>query len=372
MSVTADWALPKNQAPDRTNELDTAGEARVYRSLRHFWHPVIRADQVADAPRRVTLCGHQLVVVRLDGECCVFNDLCAHRGTALSLGKVVAGADGDELRCPYHGWQYDHDGRCTLAPQRPDLAGRLRARIKRYNAMERYGLVWVCLEDEPRFPLPDFPQWDDPSYDKIFMPDTTWKCSAPRRTENYTDLAHFAIVHDGYLGDADHPEVVQHRVWSEPERGVLHLDLEEPMYEPPESASAKTLEHESELLNVAKTHHVFMPLTVLLDADTNGQHYCLFFHPSPVGPKETRNFTIGARNYGSKVTLHEAMVEFNTIIYEQDRPIVESQRPEELPEDLTAEMHLQGVDTFSLNYRKWLVELAAELTGAEDGREPTP
>jgi len=100
----------------RTNELDAAGELRVYRSFRWFWHAVMRAEDLGDEPQRVTLCEENLVIVRLNGEVCAFNDLCAHRGTALSLGKVVDGATGEqELRCPYHGWRYDRGGFCTLA-----------------------------------------------------------------------------------------------------------------------------------------------------------------------------------------------------------------------------------------------------------------
>jgi vanillate O-demethylase monooxygenase subunit len=41
--------------------------------------------------------------------------------------------------------------------------------------------------------------------------------------------------------------------------------------------------------------------------------------------------------------------------------VVESQRPEDLPEDLSEELHLKGVDTLSMTYRRWLKELAEEL-----------
>lgn len=133
------------------------GEARLYRAFRHFWHPVLFTHELTEDPQRVTLCGQNLVIVRLNDEVHAFNDLCAHRGSALSLGAVVEGSTGQELRCPYHGWQYDATGRCTLAPQRADLAGQLRARVKRYQCVERYGMIWTCLVDEPRFPIPPFP-----------------------------------------------------------------------------------------------------------------------------------------------------------------------------------------------------------------------
>jgi vanillate O-demethylase monooxygenase subunit len=43
---------------------------------------------------------------------------------------------------------------------------------------------------------------------------------------------------------------------------------------------------------------------------------------------------------------------------EQDRVVVESQRPEELPIDLASELHIKGVDRVSIEYRRWLIELA--------------
>jgi vanillate O-demethylase monooxygenase subunit len=304
------------------------------------------------------LCGERLVVLRLEGEPCAFNDLCAHRGTALSLGSIVA--DGKELRCAYHGWQYDKNGLCTLAPQRPDLSKHLRARVKRYRCVERYGMVWVCLEDSPRLPLPLFPEYDDPAFAKVFFECEDWACSAPRRTENYCDLAHFAFVHDGYLGDVGHPEIPEHEVWRE--EGAIRMRAE--YVEPAGTgryASIGLFDEVRTLVNWT----VDMPVNVRNVARMdNGFAHVLFFHPTPLGPKTTRNFTVAARNYATDPeSMQREIVEFNRIIYEQDRPIVESQRPEELPVDLSYEMHLKGVDTFHLHYRTFLLDLARELTG---------
>lgn len=360
MSVGSDWALSKNQAESRVNELDVAGEARLYRAFRHFWHPVMYSHELGTDPARVTLCGEQLVAVRLDDKLSVFNDLCAHRGTALSLGKVVDGpSGGQELRCPYHGWQFNRQGNCTLAPQRPDLAGHLRARVKSYNVAEKFDLIWVCLVDEPHYPLPEFPEYDDPDFYNVLVPTTTWKCSAPRRTENYSDLSHFAIVHDGYLGYADHPAVPPHNVWREEAVGQFCMDIEGPMLEP-RSIKNAGVDVEGDVVRVRKAYRLHMPLTVRLTTVAEGR-YCTarFFHPTPVDSTHIRNFTVVARNFGSENA--DKVADWMQLVYEQDRPVVESQRPESLPEDLSFEMHLHGVDTFSVHYRKWLVDLANEL-----------
>lgn len=363
MSTADSWPLSRNQQVSRDNQLGPEAEVRLYRAFRHCWHPVMLASELADdEPARAVLCEQQLVVARLDGEVCVFNDLCAHRGTALSLGKVID--DGTHLRCPYHGWKYDRSGACVLAPQRPDLAGRLRARVKKYLAAERYGLIWVCLEDEPAYPLPAFPQYGDPGFhDPVHMPVSDWRCAAPRRTENFTDLSHFAFVHDGWLGDIDHPEIPAHRVWRDEHR--LCLEQDEPVYEPAHISKWNGVEPKGDSFRVDQHWHVSMPLSVLLVIECDDARICHFFHPTPIAPKVTRNFTISTRNYGDPAQDYDDMVGFGLVVYEQDRPIVESQRPEELPEDLTLEMHVAGIDTFSLQYRRWLLEIADELVAGD-------
>lgn len=356
--TNTDWPVSKNQdVVSRENELDAAAERKLYRTMRNFWHPVIYSHDLLDTPQQVELMGQQLVAVRMDDGVRVFNDLCAHRGAALSLGEVLPTG---ELQCAYHGWRYDGDGHCVLAPQRPDLAGRLRARITRYHAVEKYGMVWVCLAEEPRFPMPEFPQYDDPSYDKVFLPNTEWNCSPPRRTENYTDLSHFAFIHDGFLGDRNQPGIPEHRVW-QPAEHLLRMVLDKPMVEPAAAGKNSSMSTDQDSVDVIKNYHVFLPLTVLLDSAAGDEHYCLFFHPTPLGPKRVRNFTVGARNYGSPDTIHDEIVGWNQTVYEQDRPIVESQRPEELPEDLAVEMYVQNVDTFSLTYRRALLGIIDEL-----------
>jgi phenylpropionate dioxygenase-like ring-hydroxylating dioxygenase large terminal subunit len=346
----------------RVNEFTAEGEARIYRSMRHFWHPVAYSQDLGEQPISVTLMEQQLVVVRLENEVCVFDDLCAHRGSALSIGTVL---DGCELQCPYHGWRYDRNGDCTLAPQRPDLAGHLRAKVRKYLAADKYGLIWVSLVDEPKFPLPEYPEWTEPGLHHIAVPATDWRCSAPRRVENYTDYSHFAILHDKYLGDSTAPEVPDHKVWRDANR-LENLQNKQTLVRVPVASAAwggKDLP-EDPYIYFSIDWRVFMPLTCLLNiAFSDGNKYNLLFHPTPIGPRQIRNFTIAGRDFGNPENADEELGGFVDFIYEQDRPVVESQRPEELPEDLSEEMHLKGVDHYSIEYRRWLFDLAAELGG---------
>ena len=104
---------------------------------------------------------------------------------------------------------------------------------------------------------------------------------------------------------------------------------------------------------------ITMPFTVRLDQPLpDDRHFVLFVASCPLSAKETRNFTWNARNYDLDPARDQGFVEFQQVILEQDRVVVESQRPEELPIDLSEELHIKGVDRVSIDYRRWLGELA--------------
>jgi phenylpropionate dioxygenase-like ring-hydroxylating dioxygenase large terminal subunit len=342
------------------NELDQAGEARLYRTLRHFWHPVAYASDVGDRPVPATLLDEQLVLVRLEGEVRCFRDLCVHRGTALSLGWI----EDEQLRCAYHGWTYGPDGVCTQIPARFGSNIPSRAKLTRYLAEERNGLIYVCLED-PHFPAPEFPQWSDSSFRCIEVEAYDWPTSAARRIENYVDFSHFAWVHDGVLGDRNHPEVPEHDVWREDH--ALRFGYDD-YVEPADIDKNEGLEPaDDRTVNTQLRYHLFMPNTVLLEQGLpGGNTYVLFFSVCPVSTRVTRNFTFMGRNYQLDDVEEgdRKMLEFNALVIGQDLPIVSSQRPEELPYDLSAELHIRGVDRVSLEYRKWLLELADAVAPA--------
>jgi vanillate O-demethylase monooxygenase subunit len=106
-----------------------------------------------------------------------------------------------------------------------------------------------------------------------------------------------------------------------------------------------------------------MPYSVQLDQPLgDGRHFQLFMAAAPLGRKETRTFSWCSRNYDLDASLDQGFVDFQTVILDQDRLVVESQRPEELPVDLSEELHIKGVDQVSIEYRRWLLELASSFT----------
>jgi phenylpropionate dioxygenase-like ring-hydroxylating dioxygenase large terminal subunit len=310
--------------------------------LRHYWHPVARAGEVADRPLGVRLLDEPLVLWRSGGQVVAFHDLCIHRGTPLSLGWI----DDGQLVCAYHGWCYGADGACTRIPAIPAERGIPRkARAVAYQVQERHGLVWVCL-DEPRADIPAFPpEIDDPAYRwEVYSSDGVWQANVARMVENLADYSHFAWVHPGTLGDRAHPETPD--VTIEPIAGGFTYEIVQAVNRlRPEAATIQRFQ-------------VIMPFMIVIQrfqpGGTERQTNVYVF--TPISPKATRFFRLSGRNYRDQLP-DEELNRRHQLTFEQDRVIVEAQRPEALPLDLAEELHLRGPDTPAIEYRRRLREM---------------
>ena len=85
----------------------------------------------------------------------------------------------------------------------------------------------------------------------------------------------------------------------------------------------------------------------------------------PNAVKESTAFLIIGRNFPLTPEEEADRFELDELINAQDRPIVESQRPEELPLDLAAELHLKGPDAVAVAYRRFLAELGVDADAPE-------
>jgi phenylpropionate dioxygenase-like ring-hydroxylating dioxygenase large terminal subunit len=266
--------------------------------------------------------------------------LCLHRGTRLSLGKVANGL----LACPYHGWTYDMTGRCVRIPARPDQPPPPKAVVKTYRVQERYELIWVAL-GQPAHDLPPFPEWENAAYRKILCGPYPIKASGPRLVENFLDIAHFPFVHEGILGVPSHPEIADYEARIETE-GVVARGVR--VYQPdPYGTGVGDF--------VAYTYKVFRPLTAYLLKESEGPSFSILLTITPHAMIESTAWMWMAMNYGHDIP-EQDLIAWQDAIFAQDRPIVQSQRPELLPLDLPAELHLRS-DRTAIAYRRWLHQL---------------
>ncbi|MGB3292419.1 MAG: aromatic ring-hydroxylating dioxygenase subunit alpha [Phormidesmis sp.] len=309
------------------------------------WHVVARsADVAVDSLLSARLLDEDLVLWRSGDRILAWRDLCVHRGAKLSLGCIRAGI----LTCPYHGWAYDPTGQCIHMPAHPTLNPPARAQIQSYLAQERYGLIWVCL-GHPQQDLPPFPEWDDASYRKVFCGPYHYRASAPRAIENFLDVAHFPFVHEGMLGDPAHPEIEDYTVSVTPD-GLIAKNVQ--VWQPDPYGGLQ------QGARVAYDYVVPRPFTayfIKVSKEVREHRRVIFMTTTPVSLTESISWWWIAMNYGFDIPA-EVFQQFEDEVVAGDVRILESQRPELLPLDLQAELHLPS-DRTAIAYRKWLKSL---------------
>ena len=304
------------------------------------WHVVAYAPDLKEGkPMTARLLEEDIVLWRVGEKIHAWRDLCLHRGTRLSLGKI----EEETLICAYHGWTYNEEGRCIRFPAHPDQVPPAKARVTVYQAQEKYNWIWVTLGN-PVKAIPTFPQWDDGSFHKVHCGPYHYNASGPRVVENFLDVTHFPFVHQGYLGDPAHPEISDYEAEISPD-GVVARDIT--VWQPDPDGSGQGG-------NVTYTYKVVRPLTAYFVKSSAGPKFAMYFTVTPVSELSSIAWTYVAKDYEN--IPDEETQQFEDMITWQDVPIVESQRPELLPLDLQAELHLRS-DRTAIAYRKWLREL---------------
>jgi len=306
------------------------------------WHVASKCIDVKDNDiKTVTILDEEIILWRKGGKVMAWQNLCVHRGTRLSLGKICNG----NLQCGYHGWLYNEEGKCIKIPACPDLKIPERARVKTYQVIEKAGLVFVSLSEEPD-DFPDLPILDDPAFNHMISGPYELHASGPRIIENFLDISHFPFVHEGYLGDPAYAEMPDYTV-EKTKGGLIAKNML--VYQPDPYGTG-----EPGYVNYEK--RVYQPLTAGLKVDGGeGKVISLIFLVTPVSETDSVAFGLKSMNYPDEMT-EEEFLNREDLITGQDIPVVESQRPELLPLDLQSEIHAR-IDQLSIAYRRYLQNL---------------
>jgi 5,5'-dehydrodivanillate O-demethylase oxygenase subunit len=167
--------------------------------LRRYWFPVAGASELEQAPiKPVRLLGEDLVLYRdLSGRFGLVDRHCPHRRADLLYGWVEATG----IRCSYHGWLMDHDGRCLEQPYEdvanPNPRAKERCATTAYPVRELAGLLWVYMGPLPAPELPVFDPFTWPNgFREIVLADIP--CNFLQCQENSIDPVHFEWMHDNW------------------------------------------------------------------------------------------------------------------------------------------------------------------------------
>jgi len=163
------------------------------------WFVLVMSSELpACAPIPLRAFGRDLVAYRGEsGQAHVVDAYCPHLGAHLGHGGCV---EGESIRCPFHGWRYDAEGRCTEVPGSPITPDK--ARLRTYPVREQNGTLLVFFDPAPLAATQGTP-WDLPELEEEGW--TTprlvhWKRlrTHPQEIfENTVDVAHIGPVHDG-------------------------------------------------------------------------------------------------------------------------------------------------------------------------------
>ncbi len=320
--------------------------------LERQWHPVgLAKDLTEDKPISSIVMGEDVVVWRAKDKICAWKDLCPHRGTALSLGSVRNNC----IRCPYHGWEFNADGQCEHVPADPK--GKIPAKAKAvaiYHAEEYAGLIWVSLSDSPD-PLPKISQFDEPDFRVIPIGPFELKASVTRVIENFLDISHPPIVHDGYLGDTEHAEIGDFEVELLDDEGRF-MSKNIPLYQPDPDGTGGEGAMTYYDFSVLAPNVVYF-LKHIGDREEK-EKYIVMFPIRVVDEFHSVAYFSSAYNYAVD-TPDQDIIDFHTTIIMQDKPIVESQRPELVPMDMGKEALLK-TDIPITRYRRYLQNIGMQ------------
>ena len=162
--------------------------------LRSYWQPVAASEElpIGGEPLPLTIMGEELVLFRDDqNRLGLIGRHCAHRGTDLSYGRVEDGG----LRCLYHGWLFDVNGKCIDQPAQPaDKKFCERVKHVAYPVQEKGGAIWTFMgEGEPPL-IPDLQFLTAPDENRqVFR--TVQMCNWLQGLESVIDPCHTTYLH---------------------------------------------------------------------------------------------------------------------------------------------------------------------------------
>ena len=183
--------------------------------LRRYWHPIELSKAVGSTPLKVRVLGEDLILFRTrKGVPGLLYPRCCHRGTTLYYGRT----EDVGIRCCYHGWLFDPEGRCLEQPCEPEPNDvNPYYRQPWYPVEERYGLVFAYLGPPDKKPLlPRYDVLENLAGDEILVSNgdsvgsggsERMHCNWFQTHENVMDPYHVLILHSRFSSEQFTPDM---------------------------------------------------------------------------------------------------------------------------------------------------------------------
>ena len=164
--------------------------------FRRYWLPAMLATELPAPdcpPVKLRLLGEDMVAFRAtSGRVGVIETWCPHRNANLFWGRN----EEEGLRCVYHGWKFDAEGRCVDMPNEPPTSRfNTKVSVAAYPAQERGGVIWVYMgptEMTPR--VPDL-EWTLVPESHRYASKRIQMCNWLQNLEGEVDSSHVSFLH---------------------------------------------------------------------------------------------------------------------------------------------------------------------------------
>jgi len=299
----------------------------------NVWYVAKFSKDLTNEPVKVRILGADLVLFReMDGTPRCISNVCPHRGSSLAAGCLYK--DGT-LACPFHGFRFNGQGDCTLVPSRRDHEVQIVApgmRTDAYATVEKFGLIWVCLGDEPdaASPIFDMPEWDN----------NEWRCTtneeiweADYHTCKFTNLdyVHLPVVHGIMFQGNENPiQAPEHRITATEHgfQSVMRVNAA------PSAGVWQELREEG--TQVESIMKFFVPGFTLrgqveIGGIGSGQFNIFYEFTTPIDESRTLMRHVFLRNYRMEESFDLEHTRRNLQNVHQDKALAESQRPRIAP-----------------------------------------
>jgi phenylpropionate dioxygenase-like ring-hydroxylating dioxygenase large terminal subunit len=318
----------------------------MFEGFARVWTPVALAEELSSGTTlAVEVAGTPVVLFRdAQGRAVGLVDRCPHRGVKLSLGRVREGC----IECPFHGWQLEGDGSVRKVPWNPD-ARRSTLHGTAVPVRELAGQLWLWTDP---FTQPT----DEPTvHESLLAPGVRvsgfaveWATHWTRAMENMLDWPHLPFIHRGTIGrqmaktpDARMDITAEERPWG------LHTHI------------AIDGVSEPTVLDLRWPNQMNLHLS-----DKPGRRSIMLVACVPVDDRRTRMLLTMARDFLTVRWLDWLFNSMNAKIASEDKLVVESSWPREVP--AAGEEQSVRTDAPTLHFRK---RYFAELQGSRAAPE---
>ncbi|MEB3234254.1 MAG: Rieske 2Fe-2S domain-containing protein [Cyanobacteriota bacterium] len=329
-------------------------------TLLNFWYAVEHIAALGSSPQQVTLFDTNYILYRdANGLAKAALDRCPHRGSSFKKGWMEAGC----LRCPYHGWQFDGQGRCTEIPaDQPGVPIPAKARLQLLPVVEKSGFVWIFPGDPMAADaglIPDFPELNQPGWRPV-SGEYEWDANFSRVVESGLDTSHAPFVHKNFFSNRDDAAIHPLEIKEETRSVSCWVEVKPPRVR----GFFKIFLKKKERRYATTWLTSFAPNLNRMDFDLNmkGYRFVYFSSNIPVSANKTLTKWIEVRNFATTPLADSQFIKDTVHTYLEDKQVIETQEPG-LTWELSHPELLLASDHLILAYRKKMASLLHHSAG---------